>query len=158
MRELDLYIPMCKWLQRYLADKYKKGNIIVADTHNKRLDRALAEYDVICDVAIGINIQIDVLGIVKNSKRIKLFFVEAKKTDLTLKDLGQLWAYCKLIDPEEAFLLTSANLGSLDKLINVYKREDMLNFGDSKNIKMMRIAVWNINTGIPDMATIVPKL
>ena len=52
--------------------------------------------------------QIDVLGIAKKKNNVKLIFIEAKKTKLTLRDLGQLWAYCKLVDPEEAFLLTSA--------------------------------------------------
>ena len=75
-----------------------------------------------------------------------------------LRDLGQLWAYCKLIDPEEAFLLTSAGMGSLNKLLNVYKREDLLDFGDGKRIKKMKIAIWNINTNSPDASTMVPKI
>jgi len=54
-------------------------------------------------MANGVDIQIDVLAIVKKDKDIKLFFIEAKKTKLTLRDLGQLWAYCKLVDPDEAF-------------------------------------------------------
>ena len=108
--------------------------------------------------AIGVDIQIDVLGIVKKADKFKLFFIEAKKTNLTLRDLGQLWAYCKLIDPEEAFLLTSAGMGSLNKLLNVYKREDLLDFGDGKRIKKMKIAIWNINTNSPDASTMVPKI
>ena len=55
-----------------------------------------------------------------------MFFIEAKKTKLTLKDLGQLWAYCKLVDPDEAFLLSSADLGSLRKLVAGFKREGKL--------------------------------
>ena len=87
-----------------------------------------------------------------------LLFIEAKKTSLTLRDLGQLWAYCKLIDPEEAFLLTSADLGSLNKILNIYKREDLLDFGDGKRIKKMKIAVWNMQTNRPDPATMIPKV
>ena len=98
------------------------------------------------------------LGIVKKSGQFKLFFIEAKKTNLTLRDLGQLWAYCKLIDPEEAFLMTSAGLGSLNKLLNVYKREDLLDFGDGKRIKKMKVAVWNMQTNAPDSASMIPKL
>lgn len=87
-----------------------------------------------------------------------MFFIEAKKTSLSLRDLGQLWAYCKLIDPEEAFLMTSADLGSLNKILNVYKREDLLDFGDGKRIKKMRVAVWNIIKNAPDSSTMIPKL
>ena len=159
MREFDLYPPMQQWLESYLKDKYKSSDeIIVVDAHSERLDRVLRKYDIVQEEAIGVDIQIDVLGIVKKSGKFKLFFIEAKKTSLTLRDLGQLWAYCKLIDPEEAFLMTSADLGSLNKLLNVYKREDLLDFGDGKRIKKMRVAIWNMQTNAPDPASMIPKI
>jgi len=158
MKELDLYAPMCTWLQQYLVDKYKKFEVIVVDTHSERLDHALQKFGIVSDIATGIDIQIDVLGIVRDSKEFKLFFIEAKKTSLNLKDLGQLWAYCKLIDPEEAFLLTSSDLGSLNKLMNVYNREDLLNFGDGKIIKKMKIGIWNTKTNSPEYNTMFPKI
>jgi len=156
--EVELYEPMRVWLHTYLTDKYKSHEIITLDAHNKRLDRALRKFDILCDVATGVDIQIDVLGIARNSKSVKLFFIEAKKTSITLRDLGQLWAYCKLIDPDEAFLMTSADMGSLKKILNVFKREDLLDFGDGKIIKKMKLAVWNMKTGTPNMSTMVPKI
>jgi hypothetical protein len=158
MREFDLYPPMCEWLRQYLSDKYKNCDIVVVDTHSERLDRALHRYGITYDIALGIDIQIDVLGIVRSNGNLKLFFVEAKKTNLTLKDVGQLWAYCKLINPEEAFLLTSSGLGSLNKLLNVYNREDLLDFGDGKRIKKMKIALWNLKTNAPEPSTMYPKI
>jgi len=156
--EAELYEPMRVWLHTYLTDKYKNHEIITLDAHNKRLDRALRKFDILCDVATGVDIQIDVLGIARNSKSVKMFFIEAKKTSITLRDLGQLWAYCKLIDPDEAFLMTSADMGSLNKILNVFKREDILDFGDGKIIKKMKLAIWNIKTGTPNMGTMVPKI
>ncbi|MDD5015546.1 MAG: hypothetical protein PHW73_10720 [Atribacterota bacterium] len=156
--EVELYEPMRVWLHTYLTDKYKSHEIITLDAHNKRLDRALRKFDILCDVATGVDIQIDVLGIARNSKSVKLFFIEAKKTSITLRDLGQLWAYCKLIDPDEAFLMTSADMGSLNKILNVFKREDILDFGDGKIIKKMKLAIWNMKTGAPNMSTMVPKI
>ncbi|MDR1397540.1 MAG: hypothetical protein LBJ14_07395 [Desulfarculales bacterium] len=158
MKEIDLYPPMCDWLQQHLSDKYKNCDIVVADTHSERLDRALQRCGVIYDIATGIDIQIDVLGIIKNNRGVKLFFVEAKKTSLTLRDVGQLWAYCKLINPEEAFLFTSADLGSLNKLLNVYNREDLLDFGDGKTIKKMKIGIWDLKTNAPESGSIYPKI
>lgn len=159
MKEFELYEPMRIWLDNYLHDKYKTEEIITVDAHSERLDRVLRKYSIDHDVTTGIDIQIDVLGIVKNNRgSFKLFFIEAKKTSLTLRDLGQLWAYCKLIDPEEAFLLTSADLGSLNKILNVYKREDLLDFGDGKRIKKMRVAVWSITKNAPETATMIPKI
>lgn len=158
MKEEELYEPMRLWLKKYLTDKYKGYEILVVDTHSERLDRALARHDIVKEMANGVDIQIDVLGIARKKKEVKLFFIEAKKTKLTLRDLGQLWSYCKLVDPDEAFLLTSSELGSLNKLLNSFKREDLLDFGDGKHIKKMRVAIWNMKTNTPDFATMIPKI
>lgn len=158
MKESDLYQPMCDWLEKYLKSKFKSGTILTIDAHADRLDRVLAKYNIVNHLATGVDIQIDVLGIVINKNDYKLFFIEAKKTNLTLRDLGQLWAYCKLIDPEEAFLLTSGTLGSLDKLLKNYSREDLLDFGNKKKIKKMKVGLWDIKRNCPDMLTIIPKI
>ena len=146
------------WLDQYLKDKYKGFDIITEDTSQERLDRALARYGIVKEMANGVDIQIDVLGIAKKKTQTKLFFIEAKKTQLTLRDLGQLWAYCKLVDPEEAFLLSSVGLGSLNKLINSFRREDLLDFGDGKKIKKMRVGIWDVRKNSIDSNTLVPKL
>ena len=125
-REYELYEDMRLWLHTYLQDKYNTYEIITIDAHAERLDRVLVKEGVFNEIATGVDIQIDILGIAKKDNLVKLFFFEAKKTNLTLRDLGQLWAYCKLIDPEEAFLITSTELGSLNKLLNIFKREDLL--------------------------------
>ncbi|MEF9985651.1 MAG: hypothetical protein RR919_00030 [Bacteroidales bacterium] len=156
--EFELYEPMRKWLHTYLQDKYKGYEITTLDAHTERLDRVLAKYGIISDIATGIDIQIDILGIAKKNNAVKLFFIEAKKTNLTLRDLGQLWAYCKLVDPEEAFLMTSAELGSLNKLLNIFKREDLLDFGAGRIVKKMRIAVWNLSSNTPNMSSMIPKI
>lgn len=158
MLEEELYEPMRAWLEQYLTDKYKGHEIIVVDTHSERLDRALAKYDIVNEMANGVDIQIDVLGIARKQGKAKLFFIEAKKTKLTLRDLGQLWSYCKLVEPEEAFLLTSADLGSLRKLLVSFKREDLLDFGDGKRIKKMRVGSWDTTKNIPVWNSLIPKM
>lgn len=156
--EFELYEPMRIWLNNYLIDKYKSYEIITVDAHSERLDKVLNRYGIVNDTATGVDIQIDVLGIVRKGDTVKLFFIEAKKTSLSLRDLGQLWSYCKLIDPDEAFLMTSADLGSLNKLLNTFKREDLLDFGDGRKIKKMKVAVWNLSTSSPEMSTMIPKI
>lgn len=158
MLESELYEPMRCWLDQYLKDKYKGYEIITADTSQERLDRALAKYGIIIEMANGVDIQIDVLGIARKRANVKLFFIEAKKTNLTLRDLGQLWTYCKLIDPEEAFLFSSAGLGSLNKLINSFRREDLLDFGEGKKIKKMRVGKWDVSKNTVDLLSMVPKI
>jgi hypothetical protein len=156
--EFELYEPMMAWLETYIKDKYRGYQVQTIDAHSERLDRVLQRLGIVNDQAIGVDIQIDVLGIAQKGVTTKLFFIEAKKTNLTLRDLGQLWSYCKLIDPDEAFLFTSADLGSLNKIMNVFKREDLLDFGDGKRIKKMKIAKWNLMTNSPDFQSMIPKL
>lgn len=158
MQEKDLYEPMCCWLEQYLKDHYKEYEIIVADTSTERLDKALEKYDIVKEQANGVDIQIDVLGIARKAEKVKLFFIEAKKTKLTLRDLGQLWAYCKLVDPEEAWLLTSNDLGSLRKLLLSFNRNDLLDFGDGKKIKKMKVGIWDVRKKMPDFNNLFPKL
>lgn len=156
--EEELYEPMRLWLDQYVKDKYKKYEVISIDAHAERLDRILAKYDIIYELANGVDIQIDVLAIARKNNDVKIFFIEAKKTKLSLRDLGQLWAYCKLVDPDEAFLLSSAGLGSLNKLLNAFRRDDLLDFGDGKKIKKMKVAKWDVKTNAPDMMSMVPKI
>lgn len=158
MREEELYEPMRVWLEQYVRDKYKKYEVVAIDAHAERLDKVLNKNNIVREMANGIDIQIDVLAIARKGAETKLFFIEAKKTRLTLRDLGQLWAYCKLVDPDEAFLLSSENLGSLNKLINSFKREDLLDFGDGRKIKKMCVGKWNTQTNAPDMMSMVPKI
>ena len=115
MLEKDLYEPMCKWLEQYLKDHYKGYEIIVADTSLERLDKALQRYGVVNEQANGVDIQIDVLGIARKGTTTKLFFIEAKKTKLTLRDLGQLWAYCKLVDPRRSMVAYIKRYGKSKK-------------------------------------------
>ena len=158
MLEQELYEPMTIWLKQYLKDKYTGYDITTLDTSTERLDHVLEREHIICNQANGLDIQIDVLGIAKKKDDVKLFFIEAKKTKLTLKDLGQLWAYCKLIDPEEAFLLSSAGTGSLKKILISLAREDLLDYGSGKKIKKMIVGKWDVSKNSIAYESLIPKL
>ena len=151
---------MKNWLHKYLEDKYKGAKITTIDSHSRNLYLYLEEHGVLDDYpqTTGLDIQIDVLGIIEKNGKTKLAFIEAKKTQLNLHDLGQLWAYCKLVDPEEAFLFSSNGLGNLNKILNNYRREDLLDFGDGRRIKKMRVAEWSIKTNSPEISSLIPKI
>lgn len=159
-KEFELYEPMRIWFQQYLEEKYVGWEITTLDSHARTLDIILEENGVIDSYpeTVGLDIQIDVLGILKKNNKILIAFIEAKKTQLNLHDLGQLWAYCKLCNPAEAFLLSSAGLGSLNKILNNLSRIDLLDFGDNKTIKQMQVAKWDLTTNSLDYKTLVPKL
>lgn len=158
--EIELYEPMRAWLQAYLQDKNPGAEIITIDSHARTLDTFLEEYGILDQYpqTVGLDIQIDILGIIKNKKQSEIVFIEAKKTPLNLHDLGQLWAYCKLCAPSEAFLLSSSGIGSLNKILNNLQRTDLLSYGDGKVIKMMRVAKWVVNRSELDYTTLLPKI
>ena len=54
--------------------------------------------------------------------------------------------------------MASADLELLNKLMNTFKREEPLDFGDGKHIKKMKVAVWNLSTSSQEMSTMIPKL
>lgn len=159
-KEFELYEPMGKWLMQYLTDKYKGYSIIVEDTSQVSLDKILEKHGIVDQYpqTVGLDIQIDVLGIVSKGGKSSMIFIEAKKEKLNLHHLGQLWAYCKLCDPAEAFLFSSGGMGSLNKVLVNLSREDILNFGDGKKIKKMIVAKWDIQKSAPDYSSMVPKM
>lgn len=159
-KEIELYEPMRAWLQQYLENKYKGAKVITIDSHARTLDLFLEQNNIVdyYPQAIGLDIQIDILGIVIDKGKPNIAFIEAKKNQLNLHDLGQLWAYCKLCEPIEAFLLSSAGLGSLNKVLNNLNRQDLLDFGSGKTIKKMQVGKWDLSTKSIDYKTLVPKI
>ena len=159
-KEFELYEPMRLWLQQYLENKYKGAKVTTIDSHARTLDTYLEQFGIIDHYpqSVGLDIQIDVLGIIINKGKPNIAFIEAKKTQLNLHDLGQLWAYCKLCEPIEAFLLSSAGLGSLNKVLNNLNRQYLLDFGSGKTIKKMQVGKWDVTTKSIAFKTLVPKI
>ena len=159
-KELELYEPMKKWLYQYLTGKFPGAQVQAIDAHARSLDVYLEQAGILSEYpqTVGLDIQIDVLGLVKKRHNTELYFIEAKKDPLDLHHLGQLWAYCKLCDPQEAFLLSSVGLGSLNKILNNLLRHDILEFGDGKLIKKMQVAKWDISKSSIDYNTLVPTI
>ena len=160
--EVELYSPMCAWLKTKLLDKYKNQDceIYAIDCHARALDAVLEEYGILdyYPQSVGLGIQIDVLGIAKFANKADIFFIEAKKESLNLHHLGQLWAYCKLCNPLEAYLLSSAGLGSLDKILKNLGRTDLLDFGFNQENKKIVVARWDIQRDSVDYHSAIPQI
>lgn len=156
--EEKLYPEIKEWLQQYLTDRYKGYTIETTfETSRRNLDAVLKSKGIDCKEAIGLNIKVDVVGILKRGTEYKLVFVEVKDVELTLKDLGQLWGYTQLINPVESFLVSPKGLGALSHLFNVLKREDLLRYGLREN-KFMRVAKWDKTRKSVDYASLIPKI
>ena len=157
-REEQLYPEIEAWCNKYLEDKYKGYKVITTyKTSRIALDSYLKSMGVEIKEAVGLSIRVDIVGILKKGNEIKLIFIEVKDQPLTLGDLGQLWGYTELINPVESFLISSEGLGSLDYLLKVLKREDLLVYGVKKE-RMMRVCKWDIQKKAIDYSTLIPKL
>lgn len=156
-KEELLYPEIESWLKQYLNDKYKGYDITTTHKTSKiSLDAYLKALNIEIKEAIGLSVKVDIVGVLRKSENIKLVFVEIKDNPLTLKDLGQLWGYTQLINPIESFLISSEGLGSLEYILNVLKREDVLIYGTKKE-RMMKICKWDINRKSIDYFSLVPK-
>lgn len=156
--EENLYPQIEEWLNQYLKEKYKGYSIETTHKTSKQyLDIVLRSMGIRCDLAIGLQIKIDIIGVLKRGNDVKFVFVEVKDASLTLKDLGQLWGYTQLIDPKESFLISSKGFGKLSHLFNILKREDLLRYGKDEN-KLMKIAMWDEDRKSIDWGSVIPKV
>lgn len=157
-KEEKLYPHIEAWLKTYLQDKYKGSTILTSHkTSRHHLDVYLREIGLNISDAIGLAVKVDIVGVIKRGSNIKLVFVEVKDKQLTLKDLGQLWGYSQLINPVESFLISSVGLGTLDYLLRVRDREDLLHYGKKKE-RMMKVCKWDASRKCIDYKTLLPKL
>lgn len=54
--------------------------------------------------------------------------------------------------------MSSAGIGSLNKIMNNLSRTDLLDFGDGRKIKKMQIAKWDVIANSVDYRSLVPRI
>jgi hypothetical protein len=54
--------------------------------------------------------------------------------------------------------LSSAGIGSLNKILNNLSRTDLLDFGDGRKIKKMQVARWDAIANSVDYRSLVPRI
>ena len=156
-QEKLLYPEIETWFNQYLKDSYKGYEVLTTHkTSRISLDAYLKTLNIEIQEAIGLSIKIDIVGVLRKGNNIKLAFVEVKNNQLKLKDLGQLWGYTQLINPAESFLMSPLGLGSLDYLLNILQREDLLVYGDKKE-RMMKVCKWDKKRKTIDYFSLLPK-
>lgn len=157
MTEKELYPQIAQWLSSYLISHYKKAQILVEDTHKINLSDFL--------VRIGMqdkfpeysafDIKVDVTGIINNSQKADLVFVECKLKSVRLLDVGQLLGYSLVARPIHSFLLSPDGISDpLHRLLKIYGRFDILKYGKELTL---RIAKWDVAKKEPLWASLLPS-
>lgn len=154
--ERKMYAEVINWLSKYLKGIYPRGKVKAFDTsqinlcefiRRKKLDKYFPEFETYV-------IKVDITGVIKYKEKCLLVFVECKLNSINLKDISQLIGYSKVVHPAFSLILSPVGISTpVNMLINIYRRYDILTYGD--NLKV-RIARWNKTTKDIDSATLLP--
>jgi hypothetical protein len=104
------------------------------------------------------DIRADVLGIVSSKLSTRLAIVECKNRTITLAHLSQLLGYCRVAQPEYAFILSPFGASSmLKRLLQTYGRKDVLEYQHKKGKvpRSLVIARWDAVTKNLDYASLI---
>jgi len=104
------------------------------------------------------DIRIDVLGIISDGRSTKLVLVECKNKPITLAHLSQLLGYCRVVQPEYAFILSPAGISSaLKRLLLTHGRRDVLEYQYpvGRTRRTVIIARWDMMAKGLDHASVI---
>ena len=153
--EEELYPYVIEWLRKFLKGRHRNSDVDVYDTHKINLSKFLQNNELqnYFPEFSAFDIKVDITGIIKSKKSVKLAFVECKTDPITLKDVGQILGYSKVANPDYSFIISPSGLSSpLSVLLQTFGRYDLLEYGSRK----IRIAKWNLERMEIDSNTILP--
>jgi hypothetical protein len=147
---------LSEWLKSFLCKKYldceveiiiPKSNIskITDDSIKKLKDYSLMDFSP------------DIIGIIKSNKNEEMKFVLLNRSisPISVKEIGEMNLYSKIIKPELAFIVSLKGLPNEvnSLLLNSSIEESLLNYSDSKSIIIFRLN----EKGLIDKKTIFPR-
>jgi len=149
-----LQIWLTKFLIRKFGDNYEIVDVIVPEGHlskiNNELIKSMPNYSTW-------DFKPDLLGIIKNknSREIKLVFVNQSTSALSLKEIGELHCYARLANAELALLASTMGISSEVNILLLENdiRKRLLNYEDSKNIIVFS---WDKQSDNVDPNSIMP--
>ena len=137
--EQQTYKPLCDWLKNYIEENLGEDSQVFdtsAQTLNNYLRTNLDNFSIIEEKIKNLEdfeIRPDVVGI--SSTTNKIFFIESKIVSLGIKEVGQLWAYSVVANPETSFLISTKEISS--SLLNIISNnKSFLNFAEDKKIQI----------------------
>ena len=150
--EKDMYPDVCRWLEAFLKDRFRRAEVDVHSLPHTPISRFLSTYDRgnFPGEWHSWNIKVDVVGFVHHAdKPTDLVLVECKNTKLTLAHLSQLLMYSRIARPLYSFLISPAGFSrSLVSLLQEYQRRDVLEYHseDGKLPRKVIVAEWEMTS------------
>jgi len=158
--EKEMYPDVCLWLEGFLRQRHPHGKVSFLDASRQPVYRVLRNLQLpgLPGDWESWDIRADVLGIVSGKASTRLAIVECKNTEITLAHLSQLLGYCRVAQPEYAFILSPFGASDLLKrLLLTYGRKDVLVYQhrEGKIARSLIIARWDPTTNSLDYASLV---
>lgn len=150
-----MYKPVMAWLKNFLTERQPGYKVSVHDTSHKRLESLIREQGLqkAFPQHASYEFEVDITGILKRGKLVKLALVECKLKAITLKDIGQMLGYSIVAKPAYAFILSPDQLSTgLSQLLKVHERYGVLDYGAGK----IRVARWDAQRQEIISASILP--
>jgi len=141
-----MYKPVKLWFKKYIKSKVKNAIVKVFDAHDYYVshiiekinaERYFPEY-------LAFKIKTDVLGVIIKDKKGYLGVIECKTKPITVMDLSQAIGYSRILQPALSLIVSPSGWSeAIHSLIEIYKREDVLNYHEKKKLI---IATWDNTT------------
>ena len=134
--ELETYPSLQKWLKEYIYEQYEEESLVfdtsttnLSNLNYEDLGEIIEEFD-------DFDIKPDVVGIIKKNRN--LFLIESKVTKLELEDLAQTIGYAKVMQPSEAFLISTEEISS-NLLLLLSEYPEILHYNNSQKVKIGKL-------------------
>ena len=135
MKEEQLYLPIKKWLEKYLKNNLKPYKVKTYIGANEYLSKILIRENLSNKIynAIHFNLKVDVFAVISKKNKTELVIVECKKGSLGLISLAQLVGYAQIINPIYALLISPKGISNgLSKILNNRSNNCLLNYRNRK--------------------------
>jgi hypothetical protein len=132
-------------------------NVRVVDSHNIKLSRLVNDLGLqsLFPQFNAWDVKVDITGIVSNAKMGYVTLVECKVKQLTLRDVGQLLGYSRVVNPILSVLTSPAWASDpLITLLHDYGRLDVLEYGSEQ--RYIRIGRWDPTRAEIIASSIIP--
>ena len=142
-KETDMYEPVRNWWERFLKERHKRSQVSVYDTSKIVLYKFIQDYhlEAFFPDYLTYEVEVDITGVIITRDRAKLALVECKLMLLTLRDVGQILGYSKVIRPLYSLIISPRGLSDpLARLLKSFQRFDVLDYGNGQRIKL---ATWS---------------
>lgn len=139
--EREMYQPIAKWLQHFLRQRFKGAEVWVGDVHARKVSHVLMREGLshFFPESETYEVKVDVLGVIVHKQKGSLAIVECKIKPVTLMDLAQIVGYSKVLKPAFAIILSPKGWSAaIEKLINTFNRDDILEYGDDRKVVIAR--------------------